>query len=437
MRMSQRSALRHMLYELRGGFLLVPGVMMLIIITFGVGLIWVEEHIPVVTGWAERWAWTVPRDPTVAQNLLSAIAGSIMTVLSVVYSVLLLVLTFTSLQFSPRIIIAFMKDRVSQVTLGLFLGTFAFCLVTLPSIHTGPSPAVPTIAVSFAMLLAVVSLVWLVYFVHNMALSIQANRIVHRIAMETESVIKSLFRSSTPQSVHLASAPVEPGTPLPCPESGYIQFIDIQTLLSTARSHAVCIGVNRPVGQFVPKGIPLATVSPAAQASSKCRDAALRAFHIGAVRTMEDDVEFGVLQIVDVALKAISPAVNDPSTAIACIDHLSHILTCATTRKPPPEQVFDRDGVLRVTLKQTSFPRLLDMAFDQIAHYAKSDMAVCHRILRALNDVAVLTRERTHLLAIRACARRVYDLCTRHCPSEECLELTNRMALIDHHTAVT
>jgi uncharacterized membrane protein len=436
MRMSHRSALRHVLYELRGGFLLVPAAIMLAIAAVGMGVVWSQEHLPTVARSADRWWWTVSREPAVAQLVLSAIAGSIMTVLSVVYSVLLLVLTFASMQFSPRIIVAFMKDRVNQLTLGSFLGTVAFCLVTLPSIHSAPSPFVPTIAVSLAMLLAVASLVLLVYFVHNMALSIQPNSLVQRIALETEDVIDRLFERSPGELAPRASLPGAEGAALRCPVSGYIQFIDREALRWTAKDHGVCFHVSRGVGQFVPKGSALATVTPSDKASSACAHAALRAFHLGAVRTMEDDVEFGVLQIVDIALKAISPAVNDPSTAIICVDYLSHILTCAAKRRPPDEQVFDDAGTLRLTLKQTSFPRLLDIAFDQIAHYARSDMAVCLRILRALRDVAEVTHDHSNLLAIRSTAQSVCDLCAREFSGAERSELLQRMEQVARITSV-
>jgi len=438
MRMKYRSGLRHILYELRGGFLLLPAAIMLAMAAVGLGVVWSEEHLPIVGGLADRWWWTVSREPTIAQLVLSAIAGSVMTVLSVVYSVLLLVLTFASIQFSPRIIVAFMKDRVNQLTLGSFLGTATFCLVTLPFVHTAPSPFVPRIAVSLAMLLAMASLVVLVYFIHNMALSIQPNSIVQRIALETEDVIERLSeRSTAEQSLSTrASLPEAESTALTCPTSGYIQFIDRDALRWTAKKHRICVHVSRGIGQFIPKGSVLATVTPADHASPECLRAVLQTFHLGAVRTMEDDVEFGVLQIVDIALKAISPAVNDPSTAIICVDYLSHILMCAATRKPPDEQIFDDDGVLRLFLKPASFERLLSVAFDQIAQYARSDMAVSLRLLRALGDVAEVTRDHSNLLAIASTAQGICDRCAPQFSEAARAEFVRRMERVARITSV-
>jgi uncharacterized membrane protein len=412
---------------------------MFIVSAAGFMLILAEERVPWLAERAIHWRWTIARDATVAQYVLSTIAASIMTVLSVVYSVLLLVLTFASIQFSPRIIVAFMKDRVSQVTLGAFLGTFVVCLLTMASIRTGPPPLVPTLAVTFAMALAAAALLCLLYFVHNMALSIQPNSIVQRIALETEVVIDTLFDPDPdPDPAHPAgdSALAEgDGSTLSCFSSGYIQYLDLRVLAAAAEAHDVCFRMTRAIGQFVPKGGAVALVHPASRASAACQRAALRAFHVAAVRTMESDVEFGVLQIVDIALKAVSPAVNDPTTAIACVDYLSHILTMAATKRPPATRVYDEVGVLRIVLKRTSFPRLLDMAFDQLAHYAKTDMAVCLRMLRALRDVADVARDPTHLQAIHVRAKGVYDLCSKNFSLEERAELSERMAQIDRRTS--
>jgi uncharacterized membrane protein len=406
---------------------------MVLLAAVGISLALSEEHVPLVAAWSARFPWSIPRDAVGAQYILGAIAASIMTVLSVVYSVLLLVLTFASMQFSPRIIVAFMKDRVSQVTLGAFLGTFAVCLLILPSIHAGPPPFVPTLAVTFALVLAMASLVCLLYFVHNMALSIQPNSIVERIARETEAVIDTLF-DSKPSNRPVATAPPDAGTVLHAVSSGYIQYIDVKALVAAAHAHDICLRVSRPIGQFVPKGAPLATLFPASRASTPCKRAALRAFHLAAVRTMEDDVEFGVLQIVDIALKAVSPAINDPSTAIACIDFLTHILAMAATKRPPTTEVLDNSGALRVVLKQTSFERLLDMAFDQVAHYAQTDMAVCLRVLRALREVAEVADD-AHLAPILVRAEWVYGLCAKHFTPHETAELTERLAQIAHKTS--
>lgn len=357
-----------------------------------------------------------------------------MMVLSIVYSVLLLVMTFASMQFSPRIIVTFMQDRINQVTLGMFLGSLTHSLATLPRIHDRNSDFVPTVAVSFAMLLAVGSLGCLVLFVHNMALSIQVNRIVARIARDTEVVLERLSvrdREWTAQPE--AGAAVFES--LPSERSGYIQFIDTKVLVAAAQRHAVQIRVQHRMGQFVTKGGVLFAVGPGDRVSPALKRAVSRAVHFGPVRALEDDAEFGVLQIVDIALKAVSPAVNDPSTAIVCVDYLGHVLSVAAALPDPSEGIADDDGVLRVTLPRTNFARLLDIAFDQIPRYARSDVAVSLRILRALSDLAPFATTRDHLNAIRVRGQFVHDLCVRYAPDDELTELKDRLVRVQDATA--
>jgi uncharacterized membrane protein len=149
------------------------------------------------------------------------------------------------------------------------------------------------------------------------------------------------------------------------------------------------------------------------------------------MRTMEDDVEFGMLQMVDVALKAISPDVNDPSTAISCVDHLSRILIMAARLEPPPGFILDEKAILRLVRRTTSFSRLLTIAFDQISPYGKGDMAVSLRLMRALQDISSVTRYPPYLAAIREHAQRTFRTCTACFAEEDCTELRDPLAAIE------
>jgi uncharacterized membrane protein len=146
---------------------------------------------------------------------------------------------------------------------------------------------------------------------------------------------------------------------------------------------------------------------------------------------MENDVEFGILQLVDIALKAISPAVNDPSTAIACIDHLSGILLLAATLKPPSVNIVDDAGVVRVLRRQPSFSRLLEIAYDQIIPYGRNDMAVSLRLMRALYDISGATNYLPYLTAIRNQATAIVQGCSKNFSEQECSLLNVRLSIIE------
>lgn len=386
--------LRRATYNLRGGFLVRPLIIALTLGCAGALLSWLEEMVPAVSAWVPRAIFPSHADPQVAQVILGGVATSMMTVVSIVFAILLMTLTLASMQFSPRIIMSFSRDRVTQWTLGVFLGTFSYCMAALPAARSLPHPFAPVATVLGAMLLALICVGWLLFFIHHISQAISVNHIVDRIATETEGVIDEVMLwPHWPERLHQTQAPA--ATPdevaVAAAESGYIRFIDTRRLLVLAKQYRVRIRVLRRVGHFVPAGIPVAMVAKGDRLDDDGRARLLSAFDMGPTRTLQQDVEFGVLQIVDIALKAISPAVNDPSTGINCVDQLSRIMIRFASRQPPDELMFDPPGVIRVSLGWIQFPRLLDAAFEQIRMYAKGDVAVSLRLLRALGDIAAST----------------------------------------------
>ncbi|MGB9031124.1 MAG: DUF2254 domain-containing protein [Acidobacteriaceae bacterium] len=386
--------LRRAMYNLRGGFLVRPLIIALTLGCVGALLSWLEEMVPAVSAWVPRAIFPSHADPQVAQVILAGVAASMMTVVSIVFAILLMTLTLASMQFSPRIIMSFSRDRVTQWTLGVFLGTFSYCMAALPAARSVPHPFAPVATVLGAMVLALTCVGWLLFFIHHISQAISVNHIVDRIATETEGVIDEVMPwPHWPERLQQTHVP--PPTPdevaVAAPESGYIRFIDTRRLLGLAKQYRVRIRVLRRVGHFVPAGIPVAMVAKGDRLDDEGRARLLSAFDMGPTRTLQQDVEFGVLQIVDIALKAISPAVNDPSTGINCVDQLSRIMIRFASRQPPDELMFDPPGVIRVSLGWIQFPRLLDAAFEQIRMYAKGDVAVSLRLLRALGDIAAST----------------------------------------------
>src|SRR5450755_4672108 len=322
--------LRHAMYNLRGGFLVRPLTIAVTLGCAGAFLSWMEEEFPVISAWVPSLLFPSHADPQVAQVILAGIAASIMTVVSIVFAILLMTLTLASMQFSPRIIVSFSRDRVTQWTLGIFLGTFSYCMAALPQARSLPHPFAPVATVLGAMVLALVCVGLLLFFIHHISQAISVNHIVDRIAVETEAMIDEIMPWP-----HLLNHHVEDAEPLrPNPSevtvmseaSGYIRFVDARRLVAIAKHYHVTIRVLRRVGHFVPAGIPLIMVSKGNRLPPEGTAELLAAFDLGPTRTLQQDVEFGVLQIVDVALKAISPAVNDPTTAINCVDQLSRIL---------------------------------------------------------------------------------------------------------------
>ena len=264
-------------------------------------------------------------------------------------------------------------------------------------------------------------------------MAIQANYIVARIAKETESVLRISFGAELKGFPKEEDAVTEPsdGLSLKSARNGYVQFIDEVVLINLAEENNMSIYLNRGVGQFIPAGVPCLTISPAGAVTDDLRSRCLACLHIGPLRSLELDIEFGFLQLVDIALKAISPAVNDPSTAIACIDHMSGLLILAATLEPPRSRLADDNGVVRLTRRQATFSRLLDIAYNQIIPYGKADMAVSLRLMRALHDISGVTNYPPYLLCIRNEAQKISKACSACFPIEDCQELLDRLAVIE------
>lgn len=424
---------RQAMYSLRGGFLVRPLSIALILGCAGAVLSWLEESIPALSQWLPSVLFPSHADPQIAQIILGGIAASIMTVVSIVFAILLMTLTLASMQFSPRIIVSFTRDRVTQWTLGIFLGTFLYCLAALPAARSLPRPFAPVATVLGAMLLAIACVGWLLFFIHHISQAIGVNQIVDRIASETEAVIDEMMpwpsRSDRPANIgtgleDLSGAAVLNGS------SGYIRFLDTERLIVLAKSYHVKIRVRRRVGQFIPAGVPLLVLSKAGKLPEEAIVDFQSAFDLGPSRTLQQDVEFGVLQIVDIALKAISPAVNDPTTAISCVDQLSRILIRFVSREQPESLLYDPPGVLRVDVKWIDFERLLESAFEQIRMYSKGDVAVSLRLLRALGDIATGAPAK-HRHALVEFGRRVVSGCSERLAEDEMRRLRVRLTALE------
>ena len=423
--------IRFVLYELRGGFLVRPMVIAIVLGLVGAVLSSMEEDYSWLNAWVPRFLFPSHADPQVAQVILAGIAASIMTVVSIVFAILLMTLTLASMQFSPRILVSFVRDHTTQWTLGLFLGTFAYCMAALPAARSLPHPFSPVATTAGAMMLAMVCVAWLIFFIQHISQAISVNHIVDRIARETELVIDESmpFARINPYRSALQNlAWQELQTPIANVVSGYIRYVDVKQLVSVAKNSGLQIRVTRKVGQFVPAGIPLLMVNRADRLEDGVAGSLRAAFDIGPTRTLQQDVEFGVLQIVDIALKAISPAVNDPSTCITCLDQLSRIMIRWVSRYMPDVLLADPPHVIRVVMPAIDLDGILDTAFEQIRHYGASDMAVSSRLLRALGDIADSTSDGEIHARLLARARRVYEGCRRHLDEADLGVLRGRLA---------
>lgn len=335
-------------------------------------------------------------EPSGASNVLAIIAGSTITVAGTVYSITIVALTLASTQFSPRILRNFMRDTGNQFVLGVLVGIFVYCIIVLRTIRSGGDEAtdfVPSIAVVFGVLLGLCGVGALIYFIHHVATSIQATSIISTIAEETvleiEENYKFEYEAKQFDKEILSAIPLKKWIKIPSAETGYIQNADTDALFEIAKRLDLVVQMRRRVGEFTIKGLPLLQI--ASKNENFAPDENLirefnAAYDIGNFRTVEGDVAFGLRQIVDIALKALSPAINDTTTALSCIDYLTAILVCLAKRPSCPP-LFFCEGELRLVINPQRFEDYFDLAFNQIRQNGSGNVAV---ILRLLNSIEVL-----------------------------------------------
>jgi uncharacterized membrane protein len=368
------------------------------------------------------WVWLFGGSAEGARGVLSTIAGSLITVTGVVFSVTIVALQLASSQFTPRVMRSFVADRTNQVVLGVFIGTFTYTLLILRTVHStsgGAEAFVPQVGVTFALVLLLVSIGALIVFINHAARSVQASVILHRETQHTLRRIEGLFPTGVAQP---ASAD---GAPPPCPpemlavvaarEAGYLQAVQADTLVEVAEGCRVTIRMELHVGAFAIPGKVLASVWPAHLLDERAERIVREAFVLGLERTPEQDVEFGIIEISDIAVRALSPGINDPTTAMLCIDRLTQVLAALSARCPPDLVRTGGDGSVRLIARGTTFERAAGLAFDQIRHYGGSNPAIAKKLLNAVLDLAgeatprdqvVLT---SHAEAVVRVARRAVE----------------------------
>ncbi len=388
--------IRQLWNTLQSSFWFVPSLIVLVSIVLAVVLI--DMDSVGIDQWLAQWPRLFGAGAEGAREMMSTIAGSMMTVVGVTFSMILVVLTLASSQYTSRILRNFMRSRVSQVVLGIFAGIFTYSLIVLRTIHgNGEATFVPSLAVFFGFVLALGGVGALMFFIHHIASSIQASSIVASVADETIEVIDHLF-PETPaqepddednsQKVSLPAARRWFG--VPAKKNGYILSVDNAGLLYLARDKKTIVRMEQGIGDFVVRNTILASLSLEVKPDQETINALQGTFSISRYRTVEQDVAFGIRQIVDVAMKALSPGINDTTTAIMCVDYLTAILARLAPRHISSPYRYE-DGELRVIAKEPGFESLLADSFDQIRSNAKGNVTIMLQILGAIQTIAGFT----------------------------------------------
>lgn len=402
--------------RIRGSFWFLPSVLAATAVLLASASVALDEAV--ADGWAHAPRWVYTGGAEGASAVLQTIAGSMITIAGVVFSLTLVALSLASSQFGPRLLRNFMRDTATQLVLGTFVATFLYCLLVLRTIrHGDPVAFVPHLSVTLGVGFALASLWVLIYFIHHVSVSIQADEIVARVGRELNEEIERLF----PQPVGTADPRRDEAT-AGIPEEfgrqarvvgaagdGYLQLIDGDALMELAAAEKLLLRVERRPGHYLVAGSALVSVWPGERVDDELKARLNASFVLGTQRTPAQDVEFAVYQLVEIAARALSPGVNDPFTAMTCIDRLGSALCRLAQREMPPADRRDEQGRLWVVVPSVSFAGVADAAFNQIRQYARGNAAVAIRLLETIAVIAAATRRPDD----RAALQRQADMISR------------------------
>jgi uncharacterized membrane protein len=372
--------------------------------------------------------WLVSGTADAARQILTATSAAVMTVVGIVFSITIVTLTLASTQFGPRMLRNFIRDRGTQVTLGTFVATFVYAILVLVSISPGPhGDFVPHISIVVSFVLVVADLGVLIYFINHIANQIQLPQVIASIANDLSQALEAQCADGTgltagqqesgPSADELISVMGQLGGVVPTPASGYLQFIRHQTLVRIASELDAVVYLPYRPGHFLVSGHPLAVVLPATAAAHVAHHLD-RAQAIGPYRTLTQDVSFGIDQLVEIALRALSPAVNDTFTALTCIDWLGDCL-CKIANVWRPNGVHrDRHGRVRVISDQVSYDRLVQRSFEKIRQAGQGMPAVMIRQLDALAKIMEQTVLRGQNQVLLDQAAMIHRSCAASVPED-------------------
>jgi uncharacterized membrane protein len=366
---------------LRRRFWAIPLLCATIATALGLGLTALDEGLDT--------SFTMPflfeGGPEGARAVLSAVITSMIAFTGLVFSITIVVLQLTSSQFSPRVLRTFLRDWVNQLSLGVFVATFVYALVVLRAVRgtSQVDPFVPQVSVTVAFGFVLASVVVFLVYINHIAQSIRISTIITMIAKDTRALIERRFPADA-ELTPPRSLPTLRGTRVSADEPGVVQQIDDHALVGLAEKHSVTIRLLRSVGEFVPTGSALLEIH--GEDTPDARD--LRAaVHLGNERSLDEDVGFGLRQLVDIAERALSPGINDPTTAVQVIDQLQDLLGRLATRALPPRQALADDGRLALHVPQPDFADYLTLSVDEIAQWGADNERVRRRLLVMLIDV--------------------------------------------------
>ena len=431
--------------RLGSSYWFIPSIMAVLALVLATVMITLDVYHG--SAWIDSIPWLYAARPNGARQMLSSIGGSMITVAGTVFSVTIAAVVYASGQYGPRLLTNFMRDRGNQVTLGTFIATFLYCLIVLRTVRSadesGGYSFVPDLSLLVAVGLALCSIGVLIFFIHHVPHKIHINSVIEEIGDGLLEAIDYRFPrfvgDPRPETDDIAEDARVPATfrkdatteeaakrrLVRATSTGYLMMIDDEALLRVARKHDLVVRLQYQPGDFAHVGRTLAEVCPIERCDDDVCADIRGAFSLSSRRSTLQDLRFLIDELVEIAARALSPGVNDPFTALTCLDWLSAGLSDVANRDLPSHLRVDKEGALRVIAHPVNFATLIDRSFGALAQYCAADMVASLRYVRALGEIALECDQEDRLATLGVYADRLDKL------AEESLSGFNRTRVRD------
>ena len=402
--------------KLKSTFWFIPVLIIIFSIFLSIGLIILDEEVTISRDGIGQFIFVNSADS--ARSILSTISGAMIGVAGTVFSVVLVALTLASSQFGPRLIKNFMYVTLNQVVLGSYISTYLYCLFVLNAIRESDNYTfMPVISIFFAIIAALINIILLIVFIHQIAISIQADKVISDISAVIHKQLETIYPKTIGQNLNADENKVfeelklkySKSISIKSQKSGYFQYIDGESLLKIMTKFESVIELHFKPGDHIVEGIEIGKIYTNSDLQKDQIEKIHDQFVIGKIKVSDQDLEFSINQMVEIASRALSPGVNDPFTAITCIDNLTASLCSLDQINLPSKYRIDEENQLRIIAKTINFEGVIDAAFNQIRQFSAGSTAVIIRLMEALITIESITQNENHKTAILKHAKMVLN----------------------------
>ncbi len=393
--------------ELKSTFWFVPVIIIIISVLLSVFLVWIDGFISFSQDGLSSTFFVQSSDS--ARVILSTISGAMIGVAGTVFSVTLVALMLASSQFGPRLIKNFMYVRLNQIVLGSYISTSVYCLLILNAIKEGENYTfIPSISILVAILAAILNIILLIIFIHQIATSIQADKVISDVSDFISKHLEILFPEKMEQDNEIdedvdsatAISSYSKSICIKAPKSGYLQYADYEALIENITENNALFELFCRPGDHLVEGMEIGLIHSNEDWDKDQLKKVLNQFVIGKTKTSQQDLEYSIKQMVEIAVRALSTGVNDPYTAITCIDNLTSTMCYLAQAKFPSKYRFDEERNIRIIADAVDFQGVLDTTFNQIRQFSGGNAAVIIRLMEAFITISGFTKKEKYKKAV-------------------------------------